>query len=71
MERPLSPTSLALDRQERMYELFGMVRSGEIRLEQAFMKLGLGFAPAVNEDAIAFASGSKRSDAFASIPPSI
>lgn len=58
MERPLSPTSLALDRQERMYELFGMVRSGEIRLEQAFMKLGLGFAPAVNEDAIAFATTS-------------
>ena len=58
MERPLSPASLALDRQERMYELFDMVRSGEIRLEQAFMKLGLGFAPAVNESAVAFATTS-------------
>ena len=58
MERPLSPASLALDRQERMYELFDMVRSGEIGLEQAFMKLGLGFAPAVNESAVAFATTS-------------
>jgi len=62
MERSLSPVSLALDRQERMYELYDMVRSGEIRLEQAFMKLGLGFAPAVNETANTFAVTS--SEAF-------
>ena len=62
MERSLSPASLALDRQERMYDLYDMVRSGEIRLEQAFMKLGLGFAPAVNERAVAFAVTS--SEAF-------
>ena len=62
MERPLSPASLALDREERMYDLYDMVCSGEIRLEQAFMKLGLGFAPAVNERAVAFAVTS--SEAF-------
>ena len=62
MERSLSPASLALDRQERMYDLYDMVCSGEIRLEQAFMKLGLGFAPAVNERAVAFAVTS--SEAF-------
>ena len=51
----MDPISATLDREEAMYELYDMVRCGDIRLEEAFLKLGLGFAPAVNEKALVFA----------------
>ena len=60
--RSASPTSLALDIEERMYELYDRFCRGEIRLEQAFLKLGLGYAPAMSEKALSFAVTS--SEAF-------
>ena len=56
MGRDLSPASLAIKRENEMYELYDNVCGGELRLEQAFLKLGLGFAPAVSEKAL-FSSG--------------
>ena len=57
--RELSPSSslirLSMAREEEMYDLHGELVVGRITLAQAFRQLGLGFDPAVSEEATAFA----------------
>ena len=57
--------SVANDRADAMFDLHAELRNGQISLSQAFRELGLGFDPAVSEEAAAFAVDSM--DAFADL----